>query len=108
MRCSSPTLADLMVMLPQLHPRQLAHTNTATLKQLRLVSSEIGSIALTAVTSCEVHLGEGRPSPSPEDLVKLISGANLRQLKVVVIVKAGGCGVESVKEPKTAMIFTLH
>lgn len=89
MACIVPTLLDLMVMLPQLHPRRLAETEVASVKHLRMVSKEVGKAALTAITFCEVNLGAGDLSPKPKRLVRLMAGAKLKTLEVVVTVFSG-------------------
>lgn len=47
---------------------------------------------MTAVKKCEVHLGEGAPSPGPQQLAKLVTGAQLQQLGVTLHVASGGRG----------------
>lgn len=86
---SSPTLFDLLTMFPDLDPSILTSTNITTIRDLRLVSREIGDLALTAVQSCTVHFGEGKNSPSPQQLVKLMAGAELHRLDVIITVMTG-------------------
>lgn len=85
----NPTLVDLMAILPSLHPLQLLRSKVSTIRGLRQVSKEVGRMAMAAVTCCEVHLGEGGPCPSPEQLVRLMTGAQLAELKVTVHVVSG-------------------
>lgn len=80
-----------MAMLPQLHPRQLVDQNFTTIGQLRLVSKAVGNLAMTAVQYCLVNLGEGTPSSSPLQLIKLMVGAQLEQLKVCLTATPGEC-----------------
>lgn len=82
-------LPDLMVLLPDLHPGTLVRNQVATLKELRQVSKEIGVLASLAITSCEVHLGQGAGAPFPEHLVKLLAGTQLKKFKVIVTVMSG-------------------
>lgn len=84
-----PSLCDLMTMLPQLHPKQLVLTQAATLKQLRLVSKEMNSLASAAVNSCDVHLGQGAASPSPQQLARLFVGAMPRKMTVNLTLESG-------------------
>lgn len=88
------TLADLMVMLPNLNPRLLTAPNVARLKHLRLVNKEVGKVALAAVKRCTVYLGHGSSEPGPHSLVLLLAGAQLEELTVNVTVESGGCRTE--------------
>lgn len=87
---AGPTLLDLMNLLSDLHPRHLMSIKACTIRQLRLVSKEMASLASTAVTSCVVHFGEGGGSPSPRQLVKLFPGSQLQCLKIIVTVVTSG------------------
>lgn len=89
MPSDGPTLADLMSLLPDLQPRHLLLTKGISVKQLRLVSRELCIMACEAITSCEVDLGEGGSSPSPQQLVRLMAGAQLLKLKVTVNIMSG-------------------
>lgn len=84
-----PTLLDLMIMLPDLHPRHLACTEVAPLRLLRLVSKGMSSLALSAVHSCEVYIGEGGASPDPHQLVQRMADTQLQNLVVSVSVTSG-------------------
>lgn len=84
MALNGPSLFELMTMLPALHPRNLLQESLVTLKQLRLVSKDIGFAAQTAVTSCEVNLGEGAPSPNAQQMSKLVAGAQLQGLHIIM------------------------
>lgn len=85
------SLPDLMRMLPQLHLRHLESSKLVTLRQLCLVSKEMRSMVMSAVTSCTVHLGCGGASPSPQQLARRICGAKLLSLEVSITVVSGGC-----------------
>lgn len=92
MTSNSYTLLDLMIMLPNLHPRHLADLNVTSISTLRLVSKDIGNLALTAVQRCSVHLGvkEARPRcPQPKQVARLITDAQLQQLYVTLSIVSG-------------------
>lgn len=78
-----------MTTIPGLHPRCLADTEIVRVKQLRLVSKEVGRLALSSVVSCEVHLGEGGGFPTPQQLAGLLAGVTLKQLHITVTVSSG-------------------
>lgn len=103
---SSPTLADLMTMLPELHPTHLSQNKASKLKHLRLVSKEMGSMVHAAVHSCSVNLGEGGASPSPEQLVRLLGRAHLKELTVNVTVTAGVSFSGADTDVRSALVFT--
>lgn len=83
------SLSHLMAILPDLHPKHLTLSKGVTIRQLRLVSKEVGLLAQTAVTSCEVFLGMGGPSPTPQQLAKLFQNARLRELRVTIVTVSG-------------------
>lgn len=83
------TLTDLMVMLLDLHPARLVQSKVSTIKNLRLVSKEVGSIVLTAVRSCEVYLGGRGHSPDAQQLVRLMAGMQLERLRLSLTVPSG-------------------
>lgn len=92
MTSTSYTLLDLMIMLPNLHPRHLADLDVTSINTLRLVSKDIGILALTAVQRCSVHLGvrQARPPfPQPAQLVGLMADAQLQQLYVTLSLVSG-------------------
>lgn len=105
MHVSSPTLADLMTLLPELHPTHLSRTKASKLRHLRLVSKEIGSMVHAAVHSCSVNLGEGGASPSPEQLVRILGRAHLKELTVHVTVTAGVSFLVAVTVSRSALFF---
>lgn len=84
-----------MVMLPDLHPRLLTAGNVAWVQHLRLVSKEVGNVALAAVKRCTVHLGRGSRDPGPQRLALRLAGAQLEELTVNVTVESGGCATEN-------------
>lgn len=92
---TTPTLLDLTTMLIDLHPRQLHNTGVTNIKLLRLVSKGFSKEALTAVHSCEVHLGTGGSGQSPTslELVKVMAGAQLLKLRVILNISSGECCV---------------
>lgn len=83
------SLLDVMSVLPPLHPRELARSGVSTLRHLRLVSKEVGRLALSAVTSCTVHLGCGGCLPRPQQMA-LFAGAELQDLEVILTLESGG------------------
>lgn len=89
MSMQGPALPDLMLMLADLLPTHLLCNEKGVVKQLRLVSKDVGSIALTAVTSCELHLGEGADFANTQQLVGLLAGAKLQDLKINLNVTSG-------------------
>lgn len=86
------TLLDVLTMAPSLLPTCLSifASTSKGIRALRLVSKGMGHIALTAVTSCEVYLGE-EASPNPQQIVKLMSQAQLHTFSVIIIACEGGC-----------------
>lgn len=92
------TLAELMIMLTDLHPCHLILVEGVSVRQLRLVNKEVGALAAMAVTSCEVYLGYSMSSPEPLQLVRLFKDTQLQQLKVTVIIRTGLCGVQRLVE----------
>lgn len=80
-----------MSILPDLSPRHLRETYVSFICNLRLVSKEVGEVAMSSVRSCEVHLGEGGGAPNPQQLVKLMSGSQLTRLKFILNVTSGVC-----------------
>lgn len=86
----SPTLIDLMVLLPALHPSQLTHDGIVILKQLRLVCKDLLLAASNAVQACEVHIRTGEDSPTSQQLQRLLPlGSRLQSLEVIVTVRSG-------------------
>lgn len=82
-------LQDMLVRVPKIL-QTLLQSSSVTVKTLRLVSKEVGRIALTAVTQCEVHLDqENRPS-SPLRLARLIAVARLQKMTVTIRLVSGG------------------
>lgn len=88
---TDPTLLDLMTMLIDLHPKQLQSTGVASIKLLRLVSKGFSEAALTAVEACEVHVGTGGigQSPTALELAKVMAGARLLKLRVILNLSSG-------------------
>lgn len=92
------SLFHMMEVQPELHIRNLLDVKVATVKQLRQVSREFHKIISAELKTCYVHLGErstlvaanGVAQPTPEELVKLMAGAQLERLKVTVNVTSGG------------------
>lgn len=79
-----------MTILPDLHPRHLIFVNISNVRHLRLVNKEIGKLAFSAFTSCELYLGCSRASsPDPLQLITLLTDTQLQQLKVIIVVIAG-------------------
>lgn len=94
------------ILFKNLHPKMNASSKRNMLKVLRLVSKDVGSLALSVMHRCEVYIGETEgffpispqpemaavkttASPDPQQLSKLMAGNHLRELKVFIIVKTG-------------------
>lgn len=78
------TLAEVLSMVPDLVPLHILNLWSSRgkgIRVLRLVSKEVGSIALRSVTSCAVTLGEWTESDH-EELGFLIRGAHLNSLQL--------------------------
>lgn len=78
------TLVDVLSMVPDLLPCHLLNlwpSRNAGIRVLRLVSKEVGSIALRSVKSCAFTLGQWQ-KPDPKKVVSLIAGAQLDSLQL--------------------------
>lgn len=86
-----PTLADLLATVPPLFASCLPPGNRLfeKIKALRLVCREVGSVAMRAVTRCQVQLG-GQACLKPEQVVRLMSSAKLESVTVTIITTSGG------------------
>lgn len=87
-----PTLAGILVTVPHLlgcHLLGAWPTRGTGIRALRLVSKELGCIALTAVTSCSVSLGDALAEPTAQQAVKLFSQARLETLEVIITIPPG-------------------
>lgn len=92
----------MVILINKLHSRD-QEPNIVGLGRLRLVSKAVCSVALTAVQRCEVYLGgagtspdlqqlvaiTGQTSPDPQQLARLMANAQLKDVKVTLIVKSG-------------------
>lgn len=58
------------------------------IRQLRLVSKDVGSGALQAVQSCSLQVGD-EAQPDPHQLVQLMSFAHLKEVKIKVLIISG-------------------
>lgn len=86
-----PTLPCILTMVPDLLPRYLLQvwpTTGMSIRQLRLVSKEVGRIALTAVRKCSVDINF-LDFPTPEQAVSLFGNARLDSLEVNAIFTVG-------------------
>lgn len=96
----SPTLADLLVMVPNLLPNYILPlwgSSSKSIKKLRRVSKEIGEIAETLLTSCKIQLGPYAMF-AVDRVVKLVRHSRLESMKVTVNVLEGehmsiSCGI---------------
>lgn len=59
---------------------ELIRTEITTVKIMRLVSKDTLCLAMRALSSLAVHLGDGSNSPDPQQLVKLTEGHALENL----------------------------
>lgn len=86
----APSLAHTLAEVPELLPWCLTtwESQSAGIRQLRLVSKETGCAALHAVYSCSLEIGEGA-SPGPHRAVQLFSYAHLEVLKLTILIKSG-------------------
>lgn len=90
------TLADLMTMVPDLHLHYPSDKQLDTIKSLRLVCKEVCDIAQTGVQSFSLPLGQ-LSWLAPRRALKLLQGAQLKQLTVTVTFLSGGAGGNWVK-----------
>ncbi|MEW5319234.1 MAG: hypothetical protein WDW38_010399 [Sanguina aurantia] len=88
------TLADVLIMVPDLHPQHLASTKVTTIQQLRLVCKSVCSAAQSTVQSFSLSAGLS-PRLAPSRAVRLLQGAALEQLTMMVTLASG---------PKTASV----
>lgn len=82
-------LQDMLVKVPAIL-QKLLQRRSDTIKMLRLVSKEVGRLAMTAVTQCEVHLDQNNQPSSPLRLARLIAGARLQKMTVTIRLVSGG------------------
>lgn len=81
-----PTLSDVLAAVPdllQVHLLNAWPTVGAGIRVMRLVSKELAHMAPAAITSCTMLVGEWA-HPSPEQVVKLMKKACLRELEVII------------------------
>lgn len=85
-------LPDVFAMVPNLLETCVCSWSQrgACIRALRLVSREFASIALTAVQSCAVQIGE-EALPNPKNVTQLFRSALLHSMDLTVCVKAGKC-----------------
>lgn len=83
---------DVLLMVPCLLSSCLSLLDSTSegIQTLRLVNKQLNQIALTAVTSCTVCIGQAA-FPTPQQIVKLISHAQLQSLYIWIQVCTGGC-----------------
>lgn len=77
-------LSDLIAAVPDLlsgHILKQWRSTTYGIQQLRLVSKDLGAVALTSVSRCRLNLG-GRCDIAAEKLAKLVRLGQLQSLKV--------------------------
>lgn len=93
----APTLPDMLAIVPNLLSKCVSgHTGLHGvgwsrghhIKNLRLVSKEIGRVAMREVTRCFVQLGEGA-CPEPQQVVHMMSHCNLLYLGVSLTTTSG-------------------
>lgn len=99
---NGPSLADLLVMVPDLLPRYILPQSLnqyAEIKDLRLVSKEVGAIVLRTVTSCSIKLGKSPCLPS-EQVAALLKDTHLQSMEVTVDLSKGMmvCPLESLAQ----------
>lgn len=85
------TLADVLTMVPDLHPRHLASTKVITMQQLRLVCKDLCSVAQNTIQSISIPLGhhKHRLGLAPQHAVRLLEAEQLHTLTVSVTVASG-------------------
>lgn len=87
----SPTLADLLVIVPDLLPSHILtqwRSPAKGTRDLRLVSKEVASITESAIKACKVQLGH-RTRLSAQQAVRLVKQARLKRMVVEVEVQEG-------------------
>lgn len=82
------TLADVLMMVPDLHPQHLASTKVITIKQLRRVCKSVCSAAQSTVQSFSFPAGL-TPWLESSRAVRLLQGTELKQLTVTVTLASG-------------------
>lgn len=84
---SNTTLIDVMYTVLDLLPSyvlEMWKSDGAGIRDLRLVSKEIGVIALRAVTSCKLTLAKWK-KPDPVAVAVLVAGAQLETLELHIV-----------------------
>lgn len=103
------SLAYLMTQPFDLRVAALVHKEVVTVKVLRLVSKNIGRLAVAAIQSCKFFIGagsaslgakqlggDGKPCPNTEQLVRMLARKAdgdtlmLKRIKVILIMETGG------------------
>lgn len=92
MASDGPTLPDMLAKVPSLVARCVRpHLGRLqAIKALRLVSKEVGCLAMSGVISCSLQLGSCA-SLTPRQVVQMMHSARLQNLTVTVITTSGGC-----------------
>lgn len=85
-----PAFLDLLATVPDLLPACLGswESRSAGMRVLRLVGKDASVPVLRDVTSFSVQLGM-QASPSPWDMVRLLSGVKLQNLKFTIVTLSG-------------------
>lgn len=83
-------LSNIFIMVPHMLEAYMRTpcSHGADIRSLRLVSRDMASTALKAVQWCVVQLGEGA-SQDLQQITRLMKGAVLRDMDLIVIVRAG-------------------
>lgn len=94
MPCTAPDLLHTLGVVPELLSSCLSSWKSTGvgMRQLRLVSKDIGCAALQAVKSCSLQVGEGA-DPNPRQLAHLMRFASLKEVNLSVLVTSGELAV---------------
>lgn len=97
----APDLLNTLGVVPDLLPSCLSSwkSNIIGIRELRLVSRDIGSAALQAVQSCSLQVGEGA-HPNPQKFARMMSLAFLKEVDLTVLITSGEQDVASIYRNK--------
>lgn len=94
MPCTAPDLLCTLGVVPELLSSCLSSWKSigVGMRELRLVSKDIGCAALQAVQSCSLQVGEGA-DPDPCQFAHLMRFASLKEVHLNVLITSGELAV---------------